>query len=220
MVGIVPCRHEQFSHARRQSIVDEEFQADSGSGSSRSIADAAAKRRHSRISSFWRSGALASTKELPGSVAERGRFSGLPTTHPQRALRHKSLVPPCFVNQLLDRFAWSVNDRSRSKVSSFDGRHAQEKGRRPSRQGSARQRQSLSPHCRSQSPRSAERKSVIHVSGRFGWVKVNGQWLYKTRQIVKGRSKHPARWLLWRPNRRAQIPSALRSAKPIRWRIR
>ena len=27
---------------------------------------------------------------------------------------------------------------------------------------------------------SAERKSVIHVSGRFCWVKVNGQWLYKT----------------------------------------
>ena len=41
-------------------------------------------------------------------------------------------------------------------------------------------------------------KSVIHVSGRFCWVKVNGQWLYETRQI----------------------PSALRSAKPIRWRIR
>ena len=52
------------------------------------------------------------------------------------------------------------------------------------------------------------------------WVKVNGQWLYKTRQIVTGRNKHPARWMLWRPNRRAQIPSALRSAKPIRWRIR
>ena len=49
---------------------------------------------------------------------------------------------------------------------------------------------------------------------------VNGQWLYKTRQIVTGRNKHPARWMLWRPNRRAQIPSALRSAKPIRWRIR
>jgi hypothetical protein len=76
------------------------------------------------------------------------------------------------------------------------------------------------PHCRSQSPRSAERKSVIHVSGRFCWVKVNGQWLYKTRQIVTGRNKHPARWMLWRPNRRAQIPSALRSAKPIHWRIR
>ena len=59
--------------------------------------------------------------------------SELATTHPHRALRHKSLVPPCFVNQLLDRFAWSVNDRSRSNVSSFDGRHAQEKGRRPSR---------------------------------------------------------------------------------------
>ena len=32
--------------------------------------------------------------------------------------------------------------------------------------------------------RKALRKSVIHVSGRFCWVKVNGQWLYKTRQIV------------------------------------
>jgi len=88
------------------------------------------------------------------------------------------------------------------------------------RHASARPGQSLSPRCRSQSPRSAERKSVIHVSGRFCWVKVNGQWLYKTRQIVTGRNKHPARWMLWRPNRRAQIPSALRSAKPIRWRIR
>ena len=65
-----------------------------------------------------------------------------------------------------------------------------------------------------------ERKSVIHVSGRFCWVKVKGQWLYNTRQIVPGRNKHPARWMLWRPNRRAQIPSALRCAKPIRWRIR
>src|SRR5215469_898830 len=83
--------------------------------------------------------------------------------------------------------------------------------------GSARPGQSLSPHCRSQSPRSAERKSVTHVSGGFCWVKVNGPWLYKTRQIVTGRNKHPARWMLWRPNRRAQIPSALRSAKPIRW---
>ena len=137
---------------------------------------------------------------------------------PAESSSTQSLVPPCFVNQLLDRFAWSVNDRSRSNVSSFDGRHAQEKGRRPSRQGSARPGQSLSPHCRSQSPRSAERKSVIHVSGRFCWVKVNGQWLYKTRQIVTGRNKHPARWMLWRPNRRARIPSALRSAKPIRWR--
>jgi hypothetical protein len=47
---------------------------------------------------------------------------------------------------------------------------------------------------------------------------VNGQWLYKTRQIVTGRNKHPAGWMLWRPNRRVQIPSALRSARPIRWR--
>jgi len=80
--------------------------------------------------------------------------------------------------------------------------------------GGARPGQSLSPHCRSQSTRFAERKSVIHASGRFCWVKVNGQWLYKTRQIVTGRNKHPARWMLWRPTRRARIPSALRSAKP------
>jgi hypothetical protein len=52
---------------------------------------------------------------------------------PAESSSTQSLVPPCFVNQLLDRFAWSVNDRSRSNVSSFDGRHAQEKGRRPSR---------------------------------------------------------------------------------------
>ena len=32
-----------------------------------------------------------------------------------------------------------------------------------------------------------ERKSVIHVSGGFYWVKVNGQWFYETRQIVTGR---------------------------------
>jgi hypothetical protein len=67
---------------------------------------------------------------------------------------------------------------------------------------------------------SAERKSVIHVSGGFCWGKVNGQWLYKTRQIVTGRNKHPARWMLWHPNRRPRIPSALRSAKLLRWRIR
>ena len=42
-----------------------------------------------------------------------GSINELATIHPQRALRHKSLVPPCFVNQLLDRFAWTVNERSR-----------------------------------------------------------------------------------------------------------
>src|SRR5260370_34815793 len=49
-----------------------------------------------------------------------------------------------------------------------------------------------------------------------------GEWpvALQDTQIVTGRNKHPARWMLWRPNRRAQIPSALRSAKPIRWRIR
>ena len=38
---------------------------------------------------------------------------------------------------------------------------------------------------------------VIHVSGRFRSVKVNrgGMALYKTRQIVTGRNKHPARWM-------------------------
>jgi hypothetical protein len=48
--------------------------------------------------------------ELRGSDGPVAPFSESPTTHPQRALRHKSLVPPCFVNQLLDRFAWSVNE--------------------------------------------------------------------------------------------------------------
>jgi hypothetical protein len=33
--------------------------------------------------------------------------------------------------------------------------------------------------CRSQSPRSTERRSVIHFSGRFCGVKVNGEWLYR-----------------------------------------
>jgi hypothetical protein len=36
------------------------------------------------------------------------------------------------------RTVTSVNDRSRSNVSSFDGRHAQEKGRRPPRKRSPR----------------------------------------------------------------------------------
>jgi len=124
---------------------------------------------------------------------------------------HKSLVPPCFVNQLLDRFAWSVSDRSRSNVSSFDGRHAQEKGRRRHAREALARGPPLSPHCRSQSPRSAERRSVIHVSGRFCWVKVNGQWLYKTRQIVTGRNNHPGRWMLWRPT---AVPRSLQPCAP------
>jgi hypothetical protein len=45
-----------------------------------------------------------------------GSMSESLTTHPQRALQHKSLVSPCFVNQLLDRFAWSVNERPRSVI--------------------------------------------------------------------------------------------------------
>ncbi len=34
-------------------------------------------------------------------------------------------------------------------------------------------------------------------------------------QIMTGRNKHPPRWMLWRPNRRAQISWAPHSAKPI-----
>jgi len=36
-------------------------------------------------------------------------------------------------------------------------------------------------------------KKCNHVSGRFCWVKVNGQWLYKTRQIASG-SNPPEGW--------------------------
>jgi hypothetical protein len=49
-------RHQEIRQPRRQGIVDKKSQAEKGSGSSRSIAEAAAKRRHSRISSIWRSG--------------------------------------------------------------------------------------------------------------------------------------------------------------------
>lgn len=130
------------------------------------------------------------------------------------------VVPPCAVNQLLDRFAWSVNDRSRSNVSSFGGHHAQEKGRRPSAREAHAQNNLYPRIALSVAAFCGAKRSVIHVSGRFSWVKVNGQWLYKTRQIGTGRNKHPARGMLWRLNHRARIPSALRSAKPIRWRIR
>jgi hypothetical protein len=75
------------------------------------------------------------------STKTSGYLSGQPShpfvrvtdDSPAESSSTQSLVPPCFVNQLLGRFAWIVNGRSRSNVSSFDGRHAQEKGRRPSR---------------------------------------------------------------------------------------
>lgn len=78
---------------------------------------------------------------------------------------------PCFVNQLLDRFAWSVNDRSRSNVSSFGAAACNRKAEDRHAREALAQGQSLSPHCRSQSPRSAGQETVIHVSGRFCWVK-------------------------------------------------
>ena len=49
-------RHEKGCQARRQRVVDEKPQAEYGRGISRSIAEAAAKRKHSRISSVCRSG--------------------------------------------------------------------------------------------------------------------------------------------------------------------
>jgi len=49
-------RPEKVGQARRQCIVDEKPQAECGRGISRSIAEAAAKRKHSRTSSAWRSG--------------------------------------------------------------------------------------------------------------------------------------------------------------------
>ena len=54
--GVVTGGHEEVRQPRRQCVVDKKSQAECGSGISRSIADAAAKRRHSRISSVWRSG--------------------------------------------------------------------------------------------------------------------------------------------------------------------
>lgn len=50
--NVMPRRDEKFCHAPRQCVVDQKFQAECGSGSSRSMADAAAKRRHSRMSSI------------------------------------------------------------------------------------------------------------------------------------------------------------------------
>jgi len=56
MNRIVPRCHKEVRHARRERIVDQEPQAECGRGSSRSMAEAAAKRKHSRMSSISRSG--------------------------------------------------------------------------------------------------------------------------------------------------------------------
>lgn len=73
----------------------------------------------------------------------------------------------------------------------------------------------LYPRIAALSRRVRGAKKVIPVSARFCWVKLNGHWLCKTRQIVTGRNKRAERGSLWGPNRRAQILSGLRSVKPI-----
>jgi hypothetical protein len=52
---VSPC-HLKFRYSRRQRIVDKKLHAERGSGNSRSMADAAANRRHSRTSASSRSG--------------------------------------------------------------------------------------------------------------------------------------------------------------------
>ena len=49
--GIVTRRDQQLRRHWRQSVIDEESHAERGTGSSRSIIEAAANRRHSRMSS-------------------------------------------------------------------------------------------------------------------------------------------------------------------------
>jgi hypothetical protein len=56
MDGVMSRTYQEVGQTRRQRVVDQKSQAEDGRGSSRSIAEAAAKRRHSRISSAWRSG--------------------------------------------------------------------------------------------------------------------------------------------------------------------
>jgi hypothetical protein len=88
----------------------------------------------SSTAKFSRNGVLVAPLRVSHALLGPERISRrVADDSPAESSSTQSLVPPCFVNQLLDRFAWSVNDRSRSNVSSFDGRHAQEKGRRPSR---------------------------------------------------------------------------------------
>ena len=48
---------------------------------------------------------------------------------PDESSSTQSLVLRCFVNQRLDPFAWSVNQKSRSNVSSFGGRTARARKR-------------------------------------------------------------------------------------------
>jgi hypothetical protein len=56
MYSIVPGGSQEHCQTGRQRIVDKKFQAERGRGSSRSMAEAAAYRKHSRISSISRSG--------------------------------------------------------------------------------------------------------------------------------------------------------------------
>jgi hypothetical protein len=51
MDRVMSCGQKQAGQARRQCIVDKKSQAERGRGNSRSIAEAAAKCRHSRMSS-------------------------------------------------------------------------------------------------------------------------------------------------------------------------
>jgi hypothetical protein len=48
---VVAGQSEELSEAWRQGVIDESLHADRGTGTSRSVTDAAAKRRHSRMSS-------------------------------------------------------------------------------------------------------------------------------------------------------------------------
>jgi hypothetical protein len=54
--GIVPCLAQQAGYRWRKRVVNQEFHVRRGTASSRSMADTAAKRRHSRMSSGSRSG--------------------------------------------------------------------------------------------------------------------------------------------------------------------
>ena len=62
-------------------------------------------------SAFAAPSMIASASNRKAEVGNRVRIAD---DSPAESASTQSLVPPCFVNQLLDRFAWSVNDRSRS----------------------------------------------------------------------------------------------------------
>jgi hypothetical protein len=84
-------------------------------------------------------------------AAKSAVLNSLSCPDAQRGYRHvigriRGLVLlPCFVNQLLDPFAWSFRNRGRTFHRLVAALRAQEKGRRPSRLGSTRAGQSLFP---------------------------------------------------------------------------